>query len=50
MENWASYRMAQAQPDSRAILKRAAFSLLRNYHARFAAGLVLYQLVTRERF
>lgn len=26
MENWASYRMAQTQPDSRATLKRAAFS------------------------
>lgn len=26
MENWASYRMAQAQPDSRVILKRAELS------------------------
>lgn len=50
MENWACYRMAQTQPDSRATLKRAIFSLLCNYHARFTAGLVLYQLVARERF
>lgn len=54
MENWASYRMAQTQPDSRTTLKRVVFffifSLLRNYHARFAADLILHQLVARERF